>query len=74
VSQNSLLKCPKDGILIKDHPRCAGCGYLAGLHHELKEDDLKEYRGKKLCPLCVRQWEHEGDKTFEQFIKEEKPE
>jgi hypothetical protein len=73
VSQNILIQCPKDGIMIKDHPKCEGCGYLAGLHHELKETDLETYRGKRLCAWCIRQWRQKGNVPFEVFIKEEKP-
>lgn len=40
------------GIPYREHPRCDGCGILAGPGHMVTE--LIEYRGKRLCRDCLQ--------------------
>lgn len=38
---------------IERHPKCEACGILTGRGHIYS---LMQYRGRQLCPACVKQW------------------
>lgn len=40
--------CPADNLPVTGHPRCAGCGFLAGPSHEVKALDRAGY-----CDQCA---------------------
>lgn len=44
------LHCGLDGILITEHPRCAGCGILFGNNH-LEHGPAD---GSSFCGYCLR--------------------
>ena len=56
------------------HQQCESCGILAGEGHLVLE--LVRYRGKVLCPGCVKRWEGlekvDGSPlTFEEMVMDD---
>jgi hypothetical protein len=46
--------CETCGEPMKYHPKCDGCGILTGQGHIFYSS---EYRGRNLCPGCIKQWQ-----------------
>ncbi len=46
--------CDVCGVSLKVHPKCQGCGALAGPGHATKE--LYQHQGKEVCLSCATKW------------------
>ncbi len=54
--ENIMCAC---GQPVKTHPRCQACGgfgYNGAEDCELKSI-IREFRGRQLCPGCIRRWQ-----------------